>query len=226
MSLIEQPKLDIVQVRYGDVIRFPQASGYDFMDPANTHLVGVLRMNPGHGDNPHFIGLEGTAPDEWDIPSPGFTEEYIVDGNPHLVVMGTDVGLHVNPTVFPVVDEYYLVAVCDDSLAGPERHIVDLKVIYIEKASLDIFDSTSADVDTETLDAALGLAGDNIKMRGAEFSQGQLAEFQLALFSSAVTLPLTKAALESDTGLQKLVEALRIVDNLGDIHESRTKRTL
>jgi hypothetical protein len=226
MSLIAQPKLDPVQVRYGDVIRFPDASGYDFVDPTNTHLVGVLRMNPGHADNPHVIGLVGTAANEWEIPSPGFTDEYVVDGNPNLVAIGSDIVLHVNPTVFPVVDEYYLVAVCDDSLSGPDRHIVDLKVIYVEKAQLDIFDSTSAALELTTLDVALGLAGDNAKMRKAEFSQGQLAEFQLALYSTAIQISLEEADLDSDTGLQHLIDVTHIMDNLGDVHESTTRKTL
>lgn len=226
MPVLDQPNLDVVYVRYGDVIRFPAASGYDFVDPTNTHLVGVLRMNPGHAANPHFIGLVATSATEFNTALAGFTAEYVIDGNPNLVTIGPDAALHVNSTVFPVEDEFYLVAVCDTSLGGPQRHVVDLKVIYVEKAALDIFDSTSAAIDETTLEIALGLAGDSAKMRKATFAQGQIASFEIALFSTAVPLSLDEADLDSDVGLQKVIEATHIVDNLGDVQQSTTVRTL
>lgn len=226
MPVLDQPNLDVVYVRYGDEIRFPAASGYNFVTPGHTHGVGVLRMNPGHAANPHFIGLTATSPTEYDTDLAGFTAEYLIDGNPNLEAVGPDAALHVNSTVFPVVDEFYLVAVFDTSLGGPQRHIVDLKVVYVEKASLDIFDSTSAAIDTTTLEIALGLAGDNSKMRKSTFRQGQISEFEIALFNTAVPLSLDEADIDSDVGLQKIVEATHIVDNLGDVNVSTTVRTL
>ena len=226
MTILAQPQLDVVYVRYGDEIRFPAASGYDFVDPTNTHIVGVLRMNPGHAANPHLIGLIATSATEYNTAIAGFTAEYVIDGNTNLEVVGPDVALHVNSTVFPVEDEFYLVAVFDTSLGGPQRHVIDLKVVYVEKASLDIFDSTSAAIDETTLAVALGLAGDSVKMRDATFSQGQISNFEIALFSTAVALSLIETDIDSDVGLQKIVEATHIVDNLGDVQQSTTKRTL
>lgn len=227
MSLIDVPKLSVQNVRYGDVIKIPAASGYNFVTPfASGQGLGIDRINPFHATNPGlFEMIEGPAT-EWNH-NPDYGTLLFVDGNPDFVNIGGDDVLHINSTNFPVEDEFYIIAVVNVDFPGAvQNNTVDFILVFVEKASLDIFDSTTATIDMAKLEIALGLAGHNVKQRDAAYLSGQLSSFQVALFNQALTLPLLEADLDSDYGLQRVIEATHIADNLGDVKTSVTKQTL
>lgn len=222
MALLDHPKLDPQVVHYNDVIALPIASGYNFVDPGATHEIGIVRVNPAHAVNPgHLVMTEGPA-GEWDVTG-GYDSTWQIDGNPNLVNfdVNNDI-LYINPTTFPVDDEFYLVAVVEIATG----RAVDIKFVFLEKDALDIFDATVATVDTDTLEVALGLAGDNVKQRKTEYLAGQVASFEVAIFNSGVNLSLDEVDIDDDTGLEKVIEATHIVDNTGDVKTSQTVRTL
>lgn len=219
------PLLDPVIMRYNDRIVIPAASGYNFTTPGNTHGLGILRINPGHAINPGLIDMVEGPLTEYDLTA-GFTSEFLIDGNPNFITVGTDDVLIVNPATFTVEDEFYLLGIFDLSLGPVTRHLLDLKLIFIEKFNLDIFDSTTATVDEATLRIAEGLAGHNAKMRNAEFIAGQLSAMEIALFNDTLVLGLTEADLISDAGLESQIDVLHTTDNLGDVINSQTRQTL
>jgi len=221
MALLDHPKLDPQNVHYNDVIALPIASGYDFVSPTATHEVRIARINPAHAVNPgHFVMTEGPA-GEWTVAVWDLALQ--IDGNPDLINfdVSNDI-LYINPTTFPVEDEFYIVGVVELATG----RAVDIKFLFLEKQNLDIFDVTVATVDTDTLEVALGLAGDNVKQRKSEYQSGQLSGFEVAIFNSGAVLSLAEADIDSDVGLEKVIEASHIVDNLGDVKTSTTVRTL
>jgi len=221
MALLDHPKLDPQNVHYNDVIALPIASGYDFVSPTATHEVRIARINPAHAVNPgHFVMTEGPA-GEWTVAVWDLALQ--IDGNPDLINfdVSNDI-LYINPTTFPVEDEFYIVGVVELATG----RAVDIKFLFLEKQNLDIFDVTVATVDTDTLEVALGLAGDNVKQRKSEYQSGQLSGFEVAIFNSGAVLSLDEADIDSDVGLEKVIEASHIVDNLGDVKTSTTVRTL
>jgi hypothetical protein len=221
MTLLAHPKLDPQNVHYNDVIALPIASGYNFVNPGALHEVRIKRVNPAHAINPgHLVMTEGPA-GEWTVPAWDLALQ--IDGNPDLI--NFDVGndlLYINPTTLPVEDEFYLIGVVELATG----RAVDIKFLFLEKQNLDIFDVTVATVDTDTLEVALGLAGDNVKQRKSEYQSGQLSGFEVAIFNSGAVLSLAEADIDSDVGLEKVIEASHIVDNLGDVKTSTTVRTL
>lgn len=221
MALLDHPKLDPQNVHYNDVIALPLASGYNFVNPGATHEVRIKRVNPAHAVNPgHLVMTEGPA-GEWTVPAWDLALQ--IDGNPNLINFDVNNDLlYINPVTFPVEDEFYLVGVVEIATG----RAVDIKFLFLEKQNLDIFDSTTATVDTDTLEVALGLAGDNVKQRKTEYLAGQISAFEVAIFNSGVNLSLAEADLDSDVGLEKVIEATHIVDNLGDVKTSKTVRTL
>lgn len=221
MTLLTPPKLDPQTVHHHDVLVFPIASGYNFVAPGATHELRIVRINPAHAVNPgHFVMTEGPA-GEWAVPV--WDAAFQIDGNPDFINFDVNNDLlYINATTFPVQDEFYLVGVVEIATG----RAVDIKLIFLEKENLDIFDSTTATVDTATLEVALGLAGDNVKQRKAAYQSGQLSTFEVAIFNSGVNLSLDEADIDSDVGLEKLIEATHIVDNLGDVKTSTTVRTL
>ena len=221
MALLDHPKLDPQNVHYNDVIALPLASGYNFVNPGATHEVRIKRVNPAHAVNPgHLVMTEGPA-GEWTVPAWDLALQ--IDGNPNLINFDINNDLlYINSTTFPVEDEFYLVGVVEIATG----RAVDIKFLFVEKRNLDIFDTTTATVDTDTLEVALGLAGDNVKQRKSEYLAGQLAAFEVALFNTGVNLSLDEADIDSDTGLEKVIAATHIVDNMGDVKTSKTVRTL
>ena len=221
MTLLASPKLDPQTVHYNDVVALPLASGYDFVNPTATHEVRIARINPAHAVNPgHFVMTEGPA-GEWAVAVWDLALQ--IDGNPNLINFdaGNDL-LFINAVTFPVEDEFYIMGVVEIATG----RAVDIKFLFLEKQNLDIFDATAATVDTVTLEVALGLAGDNVKQRKSEYLSGQLSAFEVAIFNSGVVLSLDEADIDDDTGLEKVIGATHIVDNLGDVKTSKTVRTL
>lgn len=227
MSLISVPKLSVQNVRYGDVVKIPAASGYNFVTPfVSGNGLGIDRINPFHATNPGLFEMIEGPVNEWNH-NPNFGTLLFVDGNPDFVNIAGDDVLHINPTNFPVEDEFYMVAVLDVTFPGPvQGNVVDFICLFVEKANLDIFDSTTATINMAKLEIALGLAGHNVKQRDAAYLSGQLSSFQVALFNQAMTLSLLEEDLDDDFGLQRVIEATHIVDNLGDVKTSITKQTL
>lgn len=227
MSLITVPKLSVQNVRYGDILKIPAAAGYNFVTPFGAGQgLGIERINPFHATNPgNYAMTEGPA-NQWTLGVP-FSTLLFVDGNPDFVNIGGDDVLHINPTNFPVEDEFYIMGVIDVTFPGAIQGLVqDFILVFVEKMQLDIFDGTVATVDTNKLEIALGLAGHNVKQRDSAYLSGQLSSFQIALFNQALTLSLLEASLDDDFGLQKAIEATHIVDNLGDVKTSLTKQSL
>lgn len=221
MALLDHPKLDPQNVHYNDVIALPIASGYNFVNPGATHEVRIKRVNPAHAINPgHLVMTEGPA-GEWTVPAWDLALQ--IDGNPNLINFDVNNDLlYLNPVTLPVEDEFYLIGVVEIATG----RAVDIKFLFLEKQNLDIFDVTVATVDTDTLEVALGLAGDNVKQRKAEYLSGQLSAFEVAIFNSGLSLSLDEADIDDDTGLEKVIEATHIVDNLGDVKTATTTRTL
>ena len=139
MALLDHPKLDPQNVHYNDVIALPIASGYDFVSPTATHEVRIARINPAHAVNPgHFVMTEGPA-GEWTVAVWDLALQ--IDGNPDLINfdVSNDI-LYINPTTFPVEDEFYIVGVvehiqlvylCRVNLLGTKRHGLGLQALDV-----------------------------------------------------------------------------------------------
>jgi hypothetical protein len=221
MALLDSPKLDPQNVHYNDVIALPIASGYDFVNPTATHEVRIKRVNPAHAVNPGYLVMTEGPAGEWTVPAWDLALQ--IDGNPDLINFDVNNDLlYINPVTLPVEDEFYVIGVVEIATG----RAVDIKFLFLEKQNLDIFDATTATVDTDTLEVALGLAGDNVKQRKSEYLAGQLSSFEVAIFNSGVNLSLDEADIDSDVGLEKVIEATHIVDNMGDVKTSTTVRTL
>jgi len=151
---------------------------------------------------------------EWDI-THGLT--YTIDGNPHFIDNGGVPTLIVNDVTFPNEDEFYIVDV-HRIVASSPQNTVDFALVYKEKDNLDIFDSTTQDIDSATLERVLALAGHNARYRLVSQLTGQPASHEISMYNAGITdLSLDEDDLDDETNQFEKLNFTTDIDNNGDI---------
>lgn len=148
---------------------------------------------------------------EWGIT---FDLELEIDGNANFIDNDGFPTLIISSAVLPNEDEYYLLGVIRKS----DNKTLDFALIFKEKANLDIFDTTSKQVDLSKLETALALAGHNVRYRLISLATGQPANHEIELFNpSIVGLSTDEEDLDDSAGAFKKISLTTDVDSTGDV---------
>jgi len=148
---------------------------------------------------------------EWNISS--WDTALYIDGNPNFIDNGGVATVIFDSTILPYQEEYYIIGVFRVS----DSRTLDFSILHRDKANLDIFDSTSAQVDLDMLERALGLAGHNAKYRLLNMLAGQPSEHEVAMFNPGIVdMSIDPDNLDDDTGLAEKLEFTTAIDSNGD----------
>lgn len=148
---------------------------------------------------------------EWNIAA--YDSTYLIDGNPNFIDNGGVPTLILDATVLPVEGETYIIGVFRVS----DGRTLDFSIVHRDKANLDVFDTTSDQVDMDMLERVLALAGHNTKYRLLNILAGQPSEHEVAMFNPGIVdLSINADDLNDDFGLAEKLKFTTEIDSNGD----------
>jgi len=143
-----------------------------------------------------------------------------IDGNPNFIDNNNVPTLIVNSTTFPNEDEFYILDVHRIVGAVPQNSL-DFVLVYKAKANIDVFDSTSDQIDLATLEKAMSLAGHNARYRLTAQLTGQPSTHEVSMYNPGITdLSLDLDDLDDETNQFNKLTLQTTIDANGDIIES------